>query len=268
MPKKVTLGVCTLSEVDSQAYPSHLIHAFRIGRDTDLDFNLVTPRRMTIATGRNMVVQSALETGSDYVYFFDDDMDMGRHTFSKLLARLENDEADIVMAMCHIRGYPFHPMVFRWLEDDSKDTRIGDVTERGKAIGLWQDCTDHISPNGLIENVAAVGCAATLIKAEVFKEMRYPWFYTGTANTEDVYFCVKAQQTYENLRIAVDTTCPVGHILKDRQVLYPGNAELLRKQYNEAQDQIREQMESVRKPAIEGVADGSDNNGARPVCVE
>jgi hypothetical protein len=66
--------------------------------------------------------------------------------------------------------------------------------------------------------------------------MDYPWFYTGTANTEDVYFCIKAQQADPGVSIAVDTTVPAGHLLKDKRVLFPKNAELLRKHEDELKE--------------------------------
>ena len=230
MGKEKVLVACNiLTEVDGQAYPSHLVHAFRMGRDTDCDFLLFTPRRMTIASARNAAVEYALKSDCDYVFFYDDDMELHPKTFSTLLSR----NKDIIMALCYIRGYPFKPMVFEWVEHEKLETRIADIRTKGKAIKLWEDCEKHINEDGLIEPVAAVGCAATLIKTSLLKKLDYPWFYTGTANTEDVYFCIKAQQKVPDVNIAVDTTVPAGHILKDRKILYPQNAELLRKHEEE-----------------------------------
>ena len=231
---KVLVASNILREVDGQAYPSHIIHAYRMGRDTDCDFVLYTPRRMAIDNSRNAAVEAALKNDCDYIFFYDDDMELNPYTFKTLLER----DKDIIMAMCYIRGYPFHPMVFKWFENEDASSRIADVKTKGKAIGLWEDCEKSIDEDGLINNVAAVGCAATLIKTDVFKKVDFPWFYTGTANTEDVYFCIKAQNKIEDLTIAVDTTVPAGHILKDRQILYPHNADLLRKHEEEFNESV------------------------------
>ena len=63
---------------------------------------------------------------------------------------------------------------------------------------------------------------------DVFKKMEAPYFYTGTANTEDIYFCIKAKSVIPDLTICVDTTVPAGHPLKDKEILYPHNADRLR----------------------------------------
>lgn len=225
MSVKVLWAVNILTEVDGQAYPSHLIHAFRLGRDTDYEMVLFTPRRMSIAAARNSAVEYALTNDCDYVFFSDDDMELHPQTLKTLISR----DKDIIMAMCYIRGFPYRPMVLKWVEQEDAVSRIADIKVDGKLITLWEDCEKFINSDGLIEPVAAVGCAATLVKINVFRKVSMPWFYTGTANTEDIYFCMKAQQSVENLTIAVDTTIPAGHVLKDKNVLYPYNANILRK---------------------------------------
>lgn len=224
-PLKILWAINILTEVDGQAYPSHLIHAFRMGRDTNFDFAIFTPRRMSIAASRNAAVQQALQNDFDYVFFSDDDMDLHPQTLKTLVSR----DKDIIMAMCCIRGYPYPPMVFKWETRENASAKIADVRIDGKFIANWTDCEKYIDNSGLINDVAAVGCPATLIKTSVFKLLEPPWFYTGVSNTEDVYFCMKAHSNIEGLSIAVDTTVPAGHVLKDKQVVYPKTAEILRK---------------------------------------
>ena len=90
---------------------------------------------------------------------------------------------------------------------------------------------------------------ATLIKVDIFRKIDFPWFLTGTANTEDVYFCIKAQTKVEGITIAVDTTVPAGHVLKDKRVLFPNNAELMRSQEKEFGEHCRE-VSGKPTPAI------------------
>lgn len=237
---KVLVAVNTLTEIDAQVYPSHLVHAFRMGRDTDVEFMLFTPRRMPIDKARNMAVKAALQNDCDYLFFYDDDMDLHPQTFKTLLAR----DKDIIMALCNIRGYPFLPMVFKWVEKPEELMSLADLKVRGKVVSIWDDCEKATNEYGLIEGAAAVGCACTLIKTEIFKFLEEPYFYTGTQNTEDVYFCIKAAREIENLSIAVDTTVPAGHVLKDKDILYPENAEFLRKKANEHSDFAKQKIES------------------------
>lgn len=238
---KVLWAINTLTEVDSQVFPDFLIQAFRIGRDTEHEMLIWTPRRMSIAASRNGAAEYALKNNCDYVYFTDDDMALHPATLQTLMDR----DKDIIMAMAYIRGYPYTPMVFKWIEDKEALSRIADVKVEGKAISLWKDCEEHIREDGLIEPVAAVGCPATLIKTEVFEKLEKPWFYTGTANTEDVYFCMKAQANIENVSIAVDTTIPAGHVLKDKDILYPKNASFLRKKVEDYDEFCRKELETA-----------------------
>lgn len=244
---KVLWSINVLTEIDSQAYPSHLVHAYRMGRDTDVEFMLHTPRRMPIAAGRNSAVEVALTNDCDYILFTDDDMELHPQAFKTLLSR----DRDIVMAMCYIRGYPYRPMVFKWFEGEETQTSVGDQKVKGRCIGLWSECEQHIQENGLIEPVAAVGCATTLVKTDLLRKMNFPWFYTGTANTEDVYFCIKAQNVHPDVTIAVDTTIPSGHVLKDKSILYPWNAETLR-QFNKDMESVQRQQ--LEKEEVESVA--------------
>lgn len=69
---------------------------------------------------------------------------------------------------------------------------------------------------GKVHNVAAVGMGCCLIKGDVFREMRYPWFtYHSALNhdntvSEDVDFCMKA--TKRGFHIFVDGTIHCDHI--------------------------------------------------------
>src|SRR3990167_5343247 len=252
-PLKILWAVNILTEVDGQVYPSHLVQAFRIGRDTDYDFMLFTPRRMSIANARNAAVEYALLNECDYVYFTDDDMELNVKTLQTLVKR----DKDIIMAMCYIRGYPYHPMVFNWVEGEELKSSVGDQKVKGRFIKLWKDCEKHVNIDGLIEPVAAIGCAATLIKTSLLRKMDYPWFYTGTANTEDAYFCIKAQNIDSNVTIAVDTTIPAGHVMKDKRILFPNNAELFRRHDKELEELYKEIATSKEMALVTN--DHSDN---------
>lgn len=233
---KILVAVNILTEIDSQVYPSHLQHMFRLGRNTDYEIMLFTPRRMAIAAARNMAAKEALKHNCDYVFFYDDDMELHPDTLKTLVSR----DKDIIMGLCCIRGYPYRRMVFKWVEKDDALSSIAELKTKGRLMTFWEDCDKHANEQGVVDGAAAVGCACTLIKTEIFKHLEDPYFYTGTQNTEDTYFCIKAQNAIQDLSIAVDTTVPAGHILKDKDVLYPQTAEFLRKKTNDFADYLKE----------------------------
>src|SRR3989304_2127059 len=103
---RVLVSIACLDSIDSQVYPSHLTHAFRMGRDMDCDFILHTPRRMPIASCRNQAAEFALKAECDYVFFYDDDMELHPQTLKTLMSR----NRDVIMAMSYIRGFPYRPM--------------------------------------------------------------------------------------------------------------------------------------------------------------
>jgi cellulose synthase/poly-beta-1,6-N-acetylglucosamine synthase-like glycosyltransferase len=244
---KVLVCVNMLTEIDSQVYPSHLTHAFRMGRDTDYEVMLFTPRRMAIAAARNMAAKEALKNNCDWLFFYDDDMELHPQTLKTLISR----DKDIIMGLCCIRGYPFRKMVFKWVEKDDELSSIADLKVKGKLMTFWEDCDKFANEQGVIETgVAAVGCACTLIRTEIFKYLEDPYFYTGTQNTEDTYFCLKAYNAIENLKIAVDTTVPAGHILKDKDILYPETAEFLRKKVIDHDEYVREKIAHTEKQKV------------------
>jgi hypothetical protein len=59
----------------------------------------------------------------------------------------------------------------------------------------------------------AVGFSLCLINAKILKKIPPPYFVTGTNNTEDVYFCIKAQNNIKDVKIICDTSIVCGHIL-------------------------------------------------------
>lgn len=243
---KILVAVNILTEVDSQVYPSHLNLMFRLGRDTDYEVMLYTPRRMAIAAARNSAAKIALQNNCDYLFFYDDDMELHPNTIKTLISR----DKDIIMGLCCIRGYPFRKMVFKWVEKDDALYNVADLNMRGRLMTFWEDCDKFANEEGVIDSgIASVGTPCTLIKTEVFKHLEDPYFYTGTQNTEDTYFCIKAQNAIPDLKIAVDTTVPAGHLLKDKDVLYPETAEFLRKKQNDFTEYLRE-MSGTEKQEV------------------
>jgi len=224
----VLVSINCLNYIEATAYGSVIQAVYRMGRQyPDDNFYLFTPRRMAIATARNEAIKLSLEIGCDYILFIDDDMVVNPDVFKRLLEK----DKDMVMALSYIRGYPFQPMVFKWLEAKEMQSTMANVKIKGKGLVFMSrdELLSNIDENGLVR-VASVGTPCTLIKTWFLKNMEYPYFWTGLYNTEDVYFCVKAQKTNPDLGIYVDTKTLAGHNL-DPEILDDTTIEKLKLYY-------------------------------------
>lgn len=141
---------------------------------------------------RNQTAEYAIAHGFDYICFIDDDVLVPFDGIQKLVA----DDKDIVAGWTIIRGYPFDNMIFKWNEEKN-------------GLSKWNDLP---KTEGILE-VGALGFSFALIKTEVLKKMPPPYFVTGPYNTEDVYFCIKAQKYIEGVEVFVDLSVKTAHCL-------------------------------------------------------
>lgn len=207
---KITIAINSLIATRYQAYTNHIQTFFRIGRNhPDKDIVLVNPERMTIDRMKNMAADVALDTQSDYLLIIDDDvlLPVMRRPQKDWLDLLIDAKADIVAGDVLIRGYPFNHMLFKW---DKSHTGLYQMPNVPKKLGLI--------------DVDAVGFSLCLIKTDLLKRLTKPYFLTGPNNTEDIYFCLKAQEEYKQVKIKADTRIKCGHLLWD-EVISPDNKE-------------------------------------------
>jgi hypothetical protein len=153
------------------------------------------------ASGRNRIIEAAIEYNFSHILFMDDDMAPKKNALSQLL---EHD-VDIVSSLYLNRAYPHIPLAF-----DIAD-------ESGAAFPVY------LTPNmpRLIPIVAA-GLGFVLIKTDVFKRMEKPWVRLGELNPEhwcdDMGFFHRARKEATN-DIWLDTECRVGHM--GTMLIYP-----------------------------------------------
>lgn len=211
------IGVNTLTQVDQLAYVNHCQFWYRLGKNhPDIEFALSCPRRASIDRMRNQTAQATLENNFDYLMFVDDDVLVPVDGLKKLLEA----DADIAAGHTVIRGYPYNNMFFKYEEDKT----------------LTYDNEPVLNERGLIE-CAAVGFSFVLIKTSLIKKVPPPYFVTGTHNTEDVYFCLKAKEYNPETTIVVDPAVRTGHILGS-EVVEPDNKEALKKFFEDQYPQL------------------------------
>lgn len=156
----------------------------------------ISPDGLEVGEARNECVRQALKLGCEAILFIDYDVAVPANALVKLLSL----DTPIAAGVYHLKQVPSYPLIFvKGWSGAFQDYEIGDLIE---ADG------------------AGMGC--TLIRTEVFKKIKPPWFRTipGYIDenpslilggmTEDIYFCQKAQDA--GYKIIVDTEIQCGHV--------------------------------------------------------
>lgn len=68
-------------------------------------------------------------------------------------------------------------------------------------------------PEDTLVECDAVGFGAVLIKMDIVRKMKPPYFFSTTGSGEDIYFCMKSRQE-AGARIFMDTRVKLGHLSK------------------------------------------------------
>lgn len=150
-----------------------------------------------VAENRNALVARALEHGSEWVLFLDDDGLFEPDLLERLLAH----EQPVVGALVLKRSPPFHPAA---------------ISERRGSRFCPLPLLDH-GPDELV-SVLGVGMAATLIRREALDAIEPPWFVWGRDLPdlglrpvgEDYTFGMRVNAA--GLSVYVDLATRVGHI--------------------------------------------------------
>lgn len=213
---KTLIGINTLTVADQLAYTNHFQFAYRLGKESKDEFLIYHPRRQSIDMMRNTAAKIALEQECDYILFIDDDV-LIPITPVNVYERLKKDNKDVIAGVTLIRGYPYHPMIFQW-DNDEEDSTVVDYKEKADKDGLLA-CD-------------AVGFSFCLIRVEILRDLDTPYFVTGINHTEDIYFCQKLREANEKATIFADTTIETAHIIGSG-IISPVNLKA-RKEFDEA----------------------------------
>jgi hypothetical protein len=139
---------------------------------------------------RTGATREAIELGLDHIFFVDDDQLLRPDAIIRLLEH----NVDIISCNLLAKAPPFQPYIFFATDKDGAG---------------YPDTLDD-NRTGLIE-VAACGLGGVLVKTEVFKRIREPWFSVNDAlKTDDLYFCHEARKA--GYKIYCDLDVPSGHI--------------------------------------------------------
>lgn len=162
----------------------------RLTKD-NISYNVHIIMGSLISDLRTQLVKDAIKLGSEYILWLDSDM----HFPSNVFLKLQSHKKDIVAATYSTRCNPQRSVAFT--DEDNMNVRL-----------------THTS--GLNE-VFAVGMGCMLVKTDVYKKLRTPWFslewdpteekFTG----EDMFFCKIANYAGYTVYIDSDLSNTLGH---------------------------------------------------------
>ena len=167
--------------------------------------------RSMIDTARNSIVKTFLNGPGKYLLMIDDDMTFDPDFVLKLI---EHD-VDIVGGLAFKRRPDFHPCVYR---QNKKNKNYYPILPE------------------VFQEVDIVGTGGMLIKLDVLKKLKEPWFTTGYDEKNihwsvDFNFCKLAKK--EGFKVFVDPEAEMGHIGDSPVIKKVDFIKTLNKQKNE-----------------------------------
>jgi GT2 family glycosyltransferase len=139
---------------------------------------------------REKMVEGFLKSSCDAILFIDSDM-----TFEpKDIEKLASYNLPFVTAMAFKRTPPFQPCFYTKLMYENNQP-------------LLEVPIDY--SEGILE-IEGAGMACVLIKREVFKNLKKPYFFPKRGLGEDLTFCLKLKKA--GVKMYCDTTTSFGHL--------------------------------------------------------
>lgn len=185
MEPSIFIGLPCLDWIKTETTVSLISAANRIKYPTRLHVQQGT----YIHNSRNKIVSAFLESTASHLMFVDSDIQFPPDGINHLMEQ----KKDIIGGIYYRRQPPHFPI-------------INMIREKRLDI-------PHSFPIDKIFKVDVLGTGFMLIKREVFKKIKPPYFsfgnFHGKSIGEDVYFCLKARERFD---IWADPTLYLGHI--------------------------------------------------------
>lgn len=174
---------------------------------------------------RNKFVEDCLNIGADYLMFMDMDQTFPGRTINMLMEYI-SDEHPVVCGMYYVKKEPFSPVIGRYVDYTPTPEQYPHFENQGfidpntgKQTLKWRSVA-FFDPNEPFY-CDAIGMGCVLMKADVFKKLKKPYFrYSYDPElgdpsllklSEDMYFC--SQLKHNNIPIVCDPRIQCGHIM-------------------------------------------------------
>lgn len=186
MQKTLLIGVPCLDTIKTETVAS----LFAATNALDVPARLHIHKSCYVHDARNKIVETALQMGATHLFFLDSDMKFPPDGIQRLI----DQDKDIIGGLYYRRQPPHYPTI--------------NQQEGDKLI------VPNKFPKDKPFEVFAVATGFMMVKTEVFKKIKGPWFgfgnFHGKAMGEDVFFCHKAKQ--HGFKVWCDPTIPLGHV--------------------------------------------------------
>lgn len=206
--KRVLISEPSLGYVDYRTHDSCWELAFSLARYeavSDYKFFKTTLGRMLVAYSREKFAELAVDYHFDYIFYIDDDHVWPANLFQRLEKHLE--KYDIVAPLCVQRAEPYNPVCYRAKFNKHDD---GQTYYENEFMLDWKK-GDLVEPDTI-----GFGCA--IIKVDLLRKMKKPWFFSMSPIGEDLYFCLRAKDV--GAKIVVDTNVEAPHLEEGKPVSY------------------------------------------------
>lgn len=184
---KVIFASPTYGPVDPEAVRTQrvaIMHASRNGVEWIGD---ASPDRMGFHAARNTVVQSALKTDADAVFWCDSDVILPHDGIARLVA----EQKDFITGIYFQRRKPYWPLIAHFME-------------RQKTFSWFTEW-----PENVVAPIDGCGFGCVLTSTAMLKAMPAPWFHYEKYS-EDFDFCRKATKAGYQLFVHTGVVC--GHL--------------------------------------------------------
>ena len=159
--------------------------------------NIQLMKSSILYISRDNLVEAALRAQADYIMFLDSDQIIYEDTIDRLAKYLDNGE-DIVTTLIFRKDPPYQPCIF-----------CEQIELENKQISLkYYDVENEDLTKPFYVESCGLGCA--MIKLDIFKNIKQPWFLPRPYTGEDISFMWEARQ--KGYKILCDPTIEIGHI--------------------------------------------------------
>ena len=212
---RICIGIPCYRDVAGETLEDYMRLAFYAGRKTEHEYMIAIKTKTEQFRARNMIVEGALQTGCDYLFFLDDDHVIDWTTnpssnapcyaiIEQLKAHLDADpELGIVGALYYHRGAECRPVLLN-------DSDVG-------APAWLRD--DEIRNE--LQEVAVQGGGCMLLRMSMFDKLEHPYFAPEHDMGTDLQICQQARAA--GYKVACDTSIKIGHVMSRREVVTPEN---------------------------------------------
>ena len=244
--KKIAVSIPNEGHTLSEAYDNRLIWAFHMGvlqekwrnenRPIRYEFYWYTAGRLLTAMAREKLVQEALKGEMDYIFMVDDDMLCPIDMMEALIRDIEeHPEIDVLAPLAHMRNPPHYAVIYTTTEG---------YDEKAHQPYFVNNFVRNYPKDTLIE-CDAVGFGAVMIKMDIVKKMKPPYFFSTTGSGEDIYFCIKSKQD-AGARIFMDTRIKLGHLSAPKIIDEEYYEKWIKENKHEAEESPHKYLQEVK----------------------